>query len=164
MQCPPRVRGCWFCHLQRRSWRIRAGLSVAQMAYRLHSGDPMKKPWDLRERTMEFAVAVFRFCRTLPSGDETRDIARQLRRAGSGVGANYRAVRRGRSSSDFAAKLGVVIEEADECCFWLDLLVRIGVLRESGAVSSIAGEANELVAIFTAAQKTARQHNTKNPK
>ena len=120
----------------------------------------MKKPWDLRDRTMDFAVAVFRFCRTLPPGDETRDIARQLRRAGSGVGANYRAIRRGRSPADFSAKLGTVIEEADECCFWLDLLIRIGAVGESRAVRAIADEANELVAIFTAAQKTARRRRS----
>jgi len=54
----------------------------------------MAKKWDLRERTMEFAVAVFKFCRTLPKTDEARDVARQLRRSASSVAANYRAAAR----------------------------------------------------------------------
>lgn len=120
----------------------------------------MHKPWDLAERTMDFAIAVFRFCRELPQTEEAREIARQLRRAGASVGANYRAVRRGRSTRDFASKIGVVIEEADESGFWLDFIVRVELL-ETARVKALAQEANELVAIFTASQKTARSRMKK---
>ena len=116
----------------------------------------MAKGWDLGERTMEFAVDVYRFCRALPKSDESRDIARQLRRSGTSVAANYRSCRRGKSHRDFATKLGTVIEEADESLFWLEFLVRVD-LAEKVAVRPLAAEANELVAIFTAAQKTARR-------
>jgi four helix bundle protein len=115
----------------------------------------MTKPWDLAERTMVFSVAVFRFCRDLPQTEEARDVARQLRRAGGSVGSNYRAARRGRSTPDFASKMGIAIEEADESGFWLELLVRVEIVRRE-QVSALAQEANELVAIFTASQKTAK--------
>jgi four helix bundle protein len=120
----------------------------------------MHKPWDLAERTMDFAVAVFWFCRELPQTEEAREIARQLRRAAASVGANYRAVRRGRSTRDFASKIGVVIEEADESGFWLDFIVRVELL-ETSRMKALAQEANELVAIFTASQKTARSRMKK---
>jgi four helix bundle protein len=107
---------------------------------------------------MEFAVAVFRFCRTLPKTDEARDVARQLRRSASSVAANYRASRRGKSHSDFASKIGTVIEEADESLFWLEFLVRVELARDS-TIKSIAVEANEVISIFTAAQKTARSNS-----
>ena len=114
-----------------------------------------KKPWDLRERSMAFAVAVIRFCRTLPRTPESQDIARQLRRAASSVAANYRAARRGKSHRDFAAKVGTVIEEADESLFWLELLARANIAT-ADETSELLAEANELVAIFTSCQKTAR--------
>jgi four helix bundle protein len=117
---------------------------------------PLEKPWDLRERSVQFAVAVIRVCRTLPGCPEAQEMGRQLRRSASSAAANYRAARRGKSHSDFSAKLGTAIEEADEALFWLDLLVRVD-LTTADAVRTLTREANELVAIFTACQKTARR-------
>src|SRR5262245_52407943 len=45
---------------------------------------------------------------------EGRELSAQLFRAGTRIGANYRAACRGRSHPDFVAKLGHVVEEADE--------------------------------------------------
>ena len=112
----------------------------------------MTREWDLRERTMQFAVAVFKFCRTLPRTDETRDVARQLRRSSSSVAANYRSSLRAQSDGVFAAKTAIVIEEADESGFWLELLISIEV-TESAEASTLLQESNELVAIFTASKK-----------
>lgn len=102
---------------------------------------------------MEFAVAGFGFCRKVPANDESRDVLRQLRRALSAVAANYRATRRAQSDSAFAAKLAIVIEEADESGFWLEFLVRLRIVNQS-AVKPLANEASELVAIFTRSKKT----------
>ena len=79
-------------------------------------------PAKLRQRTKNFAVDIIRVCRSLPKTDDARTISWQLLRCGTAVGANYRATCRCRSDNDFIAKLGVVIEEADESAFWLDLL------------------------------------------
>jgi four helix bundle protein len=112
---------------------------------------------DLRERTIVFAVAIIQFCRELPRTAEGRHIGGQLLRAGTGVAANYRAVCRSRSRADFIAKLGTVIEEADESDFWMEVAVRSNV--SSGVtVVELRAEANELVAIFTQSQKTAREN------
>ena len=113
---------------------------------------------------MDFTVAVFKFCRTIPRNEETRDIVRQLRRASSSVAANCRAIKRSQSDAVFVAKATVVIEEADESGFWLELLIRIEIVKTS-AVAPLQKEANELVAIFTASRKTVcarlqkRKHN-----
>jgi four helix bundle protein len=112
---------------------------------------------DLRERTMAFAVAIITFCRQLPRTVEGRHVGGQLLRAGTSVGANYRAVCRARSRADFIAKLGTVIEEADESDFWLDIAVR-GKISTSQDVADLRREAHELAAIFTQSQKTARQN------
>jgi four helix bundle protein len=112
----------------------------------------MAKEWDLRERTMSFAVDVFRFCRTLPRTDEARDVARQLRRSASSVAANYRAMRRAPSDPVFLAKNATVIEEADESGFWLELLVEVELVPRK-VVAALLTESNELVAIFVASRK-----------
>jgi four helix bundle protein len=76
----------------------------------------------LDERTQAFAVGVIRFVGSLRATPAEQVLGRQLLRAGSAVGANYRAARRARSRREFAARLAVVLEESDECVYWLDVL------------------------------------------
>lgn len=74
------------------------------------------------------------------------------------MAANYRATCRARSRAEFLAKLGIVVEEADETVFWLELLEETGILTQDGA-SEVHREATELLAIFAASQVTARSNN-----
>ena len=82
-------------------------------------------------------------------------MGRQLLRSGTAVAANYRAVCRARSKAEFVAKIGIVLEEADETVFWLEMLVEAGIVR-SERMEPLLKEANELLAIFAASQRTAR--------
>jgi four helix bundle protein len=88
-------------------------------------------------------------------------LGRQLLRAGTSVGANYRAACRGRSASAVAAKLGIVEEEADEAIYWMELLVDAG-LASRDRVSVLLKEANELVAMTVASIKTLRSRERAN--
>ena len=85
---------------------------------------------ELKQRTKQFALRVIRVCRSLPASPEARIMQNQLLRCGTAVGANYRAVCRSRSDPDFVSKIGVVLEEADESVFWLELLVDSGLIRQ----------------------------------
>jgi len=100
-------------------------------------------------------VRIIKLFRALPKAEEARVIGRQLLRSRTSVAANYRAICRARSRAEFVAKLGVVIEEADETVFWLELLVDSELMSRERTESLLA-EANELVAIFVASRKTAR--------
>lgn len=91
----------------------------------------------------------------LPNTISGRAIANQLVRAGTSVGANYRASCRGRSKVEFIAKLGTVVEEADECCFWLEIIMD-GDLLPQNRVGPLHHEANELTAIFVSSIRTAK--------
>jgi four helix bundle protein len=115
----------------------------------------VEKPWDLFQRTAQFAEEICRFCETLPMRPKAQEVASQLRRAARSVASNYRAARRGRSDLDFIAKIGSVIEEADESMYWVEHLVATGLSTQKD-VEALRQEANELVAIFTAAHKTAK--------
>jgi len=80
------------------------------------------------------------------------------------VAANYRAVCRARSRKEFISKIGTVVEEADETQFWLELLVKLGLLTPD-KVEFTLNEATELVAIFTASRRTAqRRHAASRPR
>src|SRR5438270_13990311 len=83
----------------------------------------------LKDRTKRFALLVIRLCQTFPRSQASTVITRQLLRSATSVGANYRAVCRARSSADFVSKLGIVLEEADETLFWLELLLDSGVAQ-----------------------------------
>ncbi len=95
-------------------------------------------------------------CRKLPDSREGRLIGNQLFRAGTSVGANYRAACRGRSKADFISKIGITLEEADETLYWLEILTEAEILKRE-SVADLMKEANELVSIFTASAKTAKQ-------
>jgi len=114
-----------------------------------------------KERTKRFALAVARLVETLPRTRTADVLGRQLLRAGTSVGTNYRAACRGRSASDVAAKLGIVEEEADQAIYWMELLVDAGVASRD-RVSVLLKEANELVAMTVASIKTLRSRERAN--
>ncbi len=91
-------------------------------------------------------------------------MAGQIVRSGTSVAANYRALCRAKLRADFINKTSIVEEEADESCFWLQLLIDRGLLA-AGRVQPLLKEANELTAIFVAGRKTAaRQKPIENRK
>src|SRR5437867_6618142 len=110
----------------------------------------------MQQRTMKFAVQVVKFSSKLPRSDEARIPGRQLLRAGTSVGANYRALCRSKSEADFISKMGTVVEEADESLFWLELLEKSGVCS-SASVEPLQTEANELLRIFSTSLNTPKK-------
>jgi four helix bundle protein len=110
---------------------------------------------ELKQRTKQFALDVIKILRSLPKNDETRVMGRQLLRSATSVAANYRAVCRARSHQEFISKMGTVVEEADESVFWLEMLIDTDNLTRDDAQPLLV-EANELLAIFAASQRTAK--------
>jgi four helix bundle protein len=110
----------------------------------------------LKQRTKEFGLRIIKLVDALPNTASGRAIGNQLIRSGLSVGANYRAACRGRSKAEFIAKLGIVIEEADECGYWLEIIKESCLLTES-QVSALHKEADELTAIFVASSKTMKK-------
>ena len=92
------------------------------------------KAEELRRRTFKFGLAIIAFCRSLRETWEGRELSDQPFRAGTRVGANYRAACRGLSRPDFVVQIGRVVEEADECgrlCNLLEAAPRFGMSRNS---------------------------------
>jgi len=117
---------------------------------------------DLKERTKQFALRILKLVEALPNSLQGRTIAAQLVRAGTSVGANYRAACRGRSRAEFIAKIGIVEEEADESAFWLELIIDGAFLNEN-QVKPLLSEANELTKIMASSRISASGKVRANP-
>lgn len=113
---------------------------------------------ELQKRSKKFAVAVVKHYKHLPKTDEARIIGKQLLRSATSVAANYRAVCRSRSMADFIAKMGIVVEEADESLLWFEIMTEAEVVSLD-SVKNLAKESEELLRIFSSSLSTARQNN-----
>jgi four helix bundle protein len=111
----------------------------------------------LKLRTKQFAIRIVGVARSLPRTREGDVIGKQLLRCGTAVAANYRAVCRARSKAEFISKISIVVEEADETVFWLELLADTSVVP-TGKLSLLLKEANELPAICAASLSTAKNN------
>ncbi|MEO8433046.1 MAG: four helix bundle protein [Acidobacteriota bacterium] len=105
----------------------------------------------LRDRSKNFALRAIRLLEGLPRGAPSPILRSQFLRSATAVAANYRATGRARSKKEFASRLGVVVEEADETVFWLELMMEFGASDE---IRTLLQEANELLAIFAASHRT----------
>ncbi|MBN1492437.1 MAG: four helix bundle protein [Phycisphaerae bacterium] len=112
-------------------------------------------PEELKARTKRFGLRIMKLVDALSKTTSGRAIGNQLVRSGTAVGVNYRAACRGRSKAEFEAKLGIVVEEADECGYWLELIME-GELLPPQQVAMRHQEASELAAIFTASIRTSK--------
>ena len=110
-----------------------------------------------KKRAYQFALRIIELFRELPKTEDARIVGRQLLKSGTSVAANYRAAGRARSRAEFISKMGVVVEEADESAFWIDLLVDSGIVSNV-ALRGIDKEANELLAVFAASYYTAKRN------
>jgi len=119
---------------------------------------PSNRTFDLKVRTKEFALQVIKLFRTLPRSEEGRVIEKQILRSGTSIGANYRAACRSRSKAEFISKISIVLEEADETVFWLELLLQ-SEMSSKIRIEGMLAEANELTSIFVSSLRTSKGLN-----
>lgn len=116
---------------------------------------------DLKTRTTQFALGVIRLYSMLPKTTEAQVIGKQILRSGTSVGAHYREGSRARSDSEFISKIEGGLQELEETCYWMELLVGSGIIAESELVD-LRDEANQLIAILvTCAKKVKAKRGTK---
>lgn len=123
---------------------------------------------EFQNSTKQFGLRIIRVVAALPRNPVADSIGRQLLRSGTSVGANYRAACRGKSARDVISKLGTVEEEADESCYWMEVLIESGAIQER-LLAELLNESNEIVAMTVASIKTLRRNNSertapRNPK
>jgi four helix bundle protein len=100
-------------------------------------------------------LRVIKVVQALRKDEVSTVLGRQLLRAGTSVGANYRAACRAKSTADFVNKLKIVEEECDESMYWMELLIEAGLLPLR-RLDALMQEGDELLSIFVSAIKTTR--------
>jgi four helix bundle protein len=108
-----------------------------------------------KKRTQQMALRVIRLVEALPSTPAGWVMGKQLLRCATSVGANYRSACRAKSAAAMIAKLGIVEEEADECLYWLELLMQSNLIPAE-KVQSLFTEINEILSMTVASIKTLR--------
>ena len=106
-------------------------------------------------KIQQFGLKIIRLVASLPRTREADIIGRQLLKAGTSVGANYREANRARSKAEFRSKIGIVEQESDESLYWLELL-KESKITKGDLLEELLVEANELVAIFTTIGKKSK--------
>ena len=114
---------------------------------------------DLKKRTSQFAHRCVKLSLALPETDLGNNIRKQFIRCSTSVASNYRAACIAQSKADFASKLSIVIEEADESCFWMEFIIVEQLLSEKQVVDLLR-ESQELTAIFIKSRKTAKDRSS----
>lgn len=111
---------------------------------------------DFKKRTRAFGLRAIHVVESLPKTQTGQILGCQLLRAGTSVGADYRAAVRGKSRADFISKMGTVEEECDEAIYWMEMLVDARCIK-AALVADLMEEGDQILAIVVASIKTARQ-------
>jgi four helix bundle protein len=111
---------------------------------------------ELCVRTKDLALRILKMVDALPRSTAARTMGQQIVRSSCSVAANYRAALRGKSRADFINKIAIVLEEADETLFWLEM-IRDAELLPANRLQELIAEAECNTRIFAATLKTTRK-------
>ena len=114
----------------------------------------------MQDRIKNFVLRIIKLFQSLPVTAEARIIGKQLLRSATSVGANYRAACRARSPKEFYSKLSIVIEEADESMFWIELLAESNIVKTS-LLQDLLIENEEIIKIVVSARKKYKENQSK---
>ncbi len=111
------------------------------------------RPWDILDRTKEFALRIIRLYVALPKTTEAQVIGKQVLRSGTSVGAQLRESKRSRSDAEMISKTESALQELEETAYWLELLAESGIV-DAEKMTDLRNEADELTAILVASAKS----------
>ena len=109
---------------------------------------------NLKIRTRRFGVDIILFCDSLKKCKASSVITYQLVKSATSTGANYRAACRGRSQPEFFSKICIVVEEADESNFWLEVIKEAELSKDEPELKRLLQESIEIVKIMTKTKDT----------
>jgi four helix bundle protein len=108
----------------------------------------------LKKRTKKFGVDIILFCDSLKKKKASSVVTYQIVKSATSTGANYRAACRGRSQAEFFSKLCIVVEEADESVFWLEVIEESNLSNDLNELKRLLQEGIEILKILTKSKDT----------
>jgi four helix bundle protein len=115
----------------------------------------------MKKRTKQFAVDIIRFCDSLILIKASSVITYQLVKSATSTGANYRAACRARSQNEFFSKICIVVEEADESEYWLEVIKDSSLSTNKEELERLLAEATEITKIVSKAKSSTTVNNKK---
>ena len=115
-------------------------------------------PQELRDRSKAFAISIIKFVDLLPKKESAFIIKKQIIRSSTSVASNYRAACRARSDAEFFAKICIVVEEADETLFWLEIIEEAEIFNGQILID-LKRESLELLKIYSVSKKSAKPYS-----
>ena len=116
-----------------------------------------RKGAEIQERVFCFAVAIVELVDVLVTRSmSARELAKQLLRSATSIGANLEEADAGQSRADFVSKCGIALKEARETHYWLRLLHRTRKITSYDDAEHLLSECNEIVAVLTTIVRNSR--------
>ena len=116
----------------------------------------------IEEKSFEFSVMIVDAVRKMKKETHEYELASQLLRSGTSIGANVAEARYAQSEKDFISKHSIALKEANEVKYWLKLLCAVGLMpEETGRL--LIGKAVELIRILTSIIQTTQNKHEKQP-
>ncbi|MEP6674795.1 MAG: four helix bundle protein [Ferruginibacter sp.] len=109
----------------------------------------------LKEKSFQFSIRIVNLCKYLKKENQEYILSRQVIRCGTAIGAIVRESEHAESLKDFIHKLSIGLKEANECKYWLDLLVATGFITKK-MFESLNKDCEELLKLLTASVKTSK--------
>jgi len=107
------------------------------------------------DKSFDFSVKVIKFYKFLINTKKEYIIGNQFLRSGTSVGANVKEGINGISKPDFRNKMSIALKEANECEYWLELMVKSEIVRKV-EVEELLNDCRELCRILGAIIRTTR--------
>jgi four helix bundle protein len=107
----------------------------------------------LRRKSFDFAVRIIKFSKYLKKSHAEYDLAKQILRSGTSVGAMFREAEHAESRKDFIHKLTMGLKEANESIYWLELLYAADLITKR-MFDSLIKDATEILKILISSIKT----------
>jgi len=108
----------------------------------------------MKKRTKKFAVDVILFCDSLNIKKASSVITYQLVKSATSTGANYRAACKSRSKNEFFSKICIVVEEADESEYWLEVIKDASLSNKNKELQRLQTEVSEIIKIMSKAKSS----------
>jgi len=111
------------------------------------------KPYDLEERTFQFAKNVASYVGKLPKNISNLEYGRQGIGSSGSIGANYIEANEALSKKDFVMRIKICRKEAKEAAYWLRLIIETNEEKFKAEGERLFKEALELKKILSAILK-----------
>ena len=118
------------------------------------------REFDLEDRLIDFAVLVIHLAESLPKTKTGNHISGQIIRCATSPASNYGEAQAAESRNDFIHKMKISLKELRETKVWLQMILKANLIKSSIKIDQLIDESNQLISIFVASVKTAKQNNS----